>query len=63
MIVLAGLAAYHNSFSGPFVFDDPAAILENPTIRRLWSMADVLSPPIWQTVGARPVVNLSLAIN
>ena len=63
MIVLAGLAAYHNSFSGPFVFDDPAAILENPTIRRLWSMADVLSPPIWQTVGARPVANLSLAIN
>ena len=63
MIVLAGLAAYHNSFSGPFVFDDPAAIIENPTIRRLWSMADVLSPPIWQTVGARPVINLSLAIN
>jgi tetratricopeptide (TPR) repeat protein len=63
VIVLAGLAAYHNSFSGPFVFDDPAAIIENPTIRRLWSMADVLSPPIWQTVGARPVINLSLAIN
>ena len=33
------------------------------TPRPSWSMADVLSPPIWQTVGARPVANLSLAIN
>ena len=36
LLVLAGLAAYGNSFSGPFVFDSPTSILGNPTIRRLW---------------------------
>ena len=64
-LVGAILAAYHNSFSGPFVFDDSAAIVGNPTIRHLSAMGDVLSPPRegGQTVGGRPVVNLSLAIN
>jgi tetratricopeptide (TPR) repeat protein len=59
------LAAYHNSFSGPFVFDDGPAILGNPTIRHLSDPAAVLSPPRdrGQTVGGRPMVNLSLAVN
>jgi hypothetical protein len=64
-LVGAILAAYHNSFSGPFVFDDGAAILGNPTIRHLSDLGSVLSPPreSGQTVGGRPLVNLSLAIN
>jgi tetratricopeptide (TPR) repeat protein len=64
-LVGAILAAYHNSFSGPFVFDDGPAILGNPTIRNLSALGDVLSPPRegGQTVGGRPVVNLSLAVN
>ena len=62
-IVLAALAAYHNSFSGPFVFDDPASITENPTIRPPWSIPALLSPPVDATVGGRPLANLSLAIN
>jgi tetratricopeptide (TPR) repeat protein len=64
-LVGAILAAYHNSFSGPFVFDDGAAILGNPTIRHLSSIGEVLSPPRegGQTVGGRPMVNLSLAVN
>src|SRR5260221_6241560 len=59
------LVAYHNSFSGPFVFDDGPAVLGNPTIRHLSDCGTVLSPPRegGQTVGGRPVVNLSLAIN
>ena len=64
---LAGviLAAYHNSFSGPFVFDDTAAIVGNPTIRHLSAFGEVVSPPRegGQTVGGRPMVNLSLAVN
>ena len=62
-IVLAALAAYHNSFSGPFVFDDPQSIIENATIRPPWSIAALLSPPAQATVAGRPLVNLSLALN
>jgi tetratricopeptide (TPR) repeat protein len=61
IIVLAALAAYHNSFSGPFIFDDLPAITDNPTIRHLWS---AWSPPNdGSGVTGRPVVNFSLAVN
>ena len=45
VICLAILAAYHNSFLGPFVFDDEPAVLDNPTIRQLW--------PVWKTSHRR----------
>ena len=45
ILVLAALAAYHNSFSGPLVYDDIPAIKDNPTIRQLWPLSTVLSPP------------------
>jgi len=53
------------SLSGPFVFDDTASIVENPTIRHLWPIGPVLTPPYVaaETVGGRPVLNLSFAIN
>jgi len=64
VIVLAGVAAYYNSFSGPFIFDDPPSITANPTIRSLWPIWRALSPPTeGQTVSGRPLVNLSLAVN
>jgi protein O-mannosyl-transferase len=65
VIAMAGLAAYANSLSGSFVFLDVSAILENPTIRHLWPLGPVLSPPSdgGLTVGGRPLVNLSLALN
>ena len=65
LVVAVGILAYHNSFTGPFIFDDTPSILENPTIRHLW--------PIWQTLSishirnttfeGRPLINLSFAIN
>jgi tetratricopeptide (TPR) repeat protein len=64
LIVLAGLAVYQDSFSGPFVLDDLPAISENPTIRQLWPLWVPLSPPSnGQTVTGRPFVNLTLAVN
>lgn len=71
MIVAAGglgaaaLAAYHNSFDGPFVFDDLPAILDNPSLREPWSLREILLPSIagGATVSGRPLVNLSLALN
>lgn len=64
-LVLMGLGAYHNSFSGPFVFDDIPAIVENPSIRRLWPLSAVLWPDQagGLTSSGRPLVNLSLALN
>jgi tetratricopeptide (TPR) repeat protein len=65
VIVLAGLAAYHNSFSVPFVFDDQQSILENPTIRDLRDIGRVLVADTGNgaAVRGRPLVNLSLAVN
>jgi Tfp pilus assembly protein PilF len=64
-LVVAVIGAYHNSLSAPFVFDDPLAITENPTIRRLWPLTDVLFPPRGEglSVEGRPILNLTLAIN
>jgi tetratricopeptide (TPR) repeat protein len=60
IIILAVLAAYWNSFSGPFIFDDLPAIMENPAIRHLGS---AWAPPNSGGMISRPVVNFSLAVN
>ena len=63
-LALVALAAYHNSFSGPFIFDDETSILtENASIREIGRITEVLSPVATAGVGGRPLVNLSLAIN
>lgn len=63
VIMLAALVAYHNSFEGPFVFDDSWAILQNPTIRLPVSISGLFSPPPQCTVAGRPLANATLAIN
>ena len=64
VIVVATGLAYANSLSCPFVFDDLKSITDNATIRHLWPLSDVLSPPNHVTgVVGRPIVNLSLALN
>ncbi len=64
LIVLATMAAYSNSLSGPFLFDDVPSIIENPTIRHLWPIGRILLPPgQYAAVQRRPLVNASLAIN
>jgi len=64
LIALAILAAYHNCYRAPFVYDDQAAIVDNASIRHLWPPWDaLLSPPADTTVGGRPVANLTLALN
>jgi tetratricopeptide (TPR) repeat protein len=59
---LAALAAlaYGRTFSVPLIFDDVPAITGNPTLRHLGT---ALRPPIDMTVSARPILNLSLALN
>ncbi|HVW22581.1 MAG TPA: tetratricopeptide repeat protein [Opitutaceae bacterium] len=62
LIAAAAIAAYSDSFRGPFVFDDLGSITENVSIRHL---ATAWSPPYraGQTVGGRPVLNLTFALN
>ena len=64
LLVLAVFAAYANSLSGPFVYDDKDSIVDNLTLRHLWPLSDVLAPLSGGlTVSGRPVLNLSLALN
>ena len=66
IIILSSLAAYYNSFSGAFVFDDDMAIVQNPSIRSLWPIWGPLNPPVSSggiTVVGRPLLNLSFAVN
>ncbi|MEK7755821.1 MAG: hypothetical protein AAB385_01260, partial [Planctomycetota bacterium] len=49
-------AAYSNSFSGAFLFDDLYHIVENERILQLWPPWDLLTVE-------RPVVEFSLAVN
>jgi tetratricopeptide (TPR) repeat protein len=64
VLVVAALAAYHNTFRAPFLFDDARAILENPGIRRLWPLWRAFWPQSANlTVSGRPVANLTLAVN
>ncbi len=56
----AGIAAYGRTFPVPLLFDDFAAILDNPTIRHWGS---VFSPPVNTTAGGRPILNATLAFN
>ncbi|MEO6246592.1 MAG: tetratricopeptide repeat protein [Opitutaceae bacterium] len=65
LIATAGLIAYANTFSAPFIFDDPAAIVETPMIGQLWPLEHVLSSPSANgvTLGGRPLLNLTFALN
>ena len=65
IVVASVWVAYRNSFTGAFVYLDDSAVRDNPTIRSLWPISRVLAPPAdgGLTVGGRPMVNLSLAIN
>jgi tetratricopeptide (TPR) repeat protein len=58
--VIAALAAYSNSFGGPFILDDPLAISANASIRHLGS---AFSPPPGSPVSGRPLLNFTFAVN
>jgi len=62
-IALATLAAYSNSFYAPFLLDDLAAIVQNPSIHAPFSPWRALFPPPGSVAAGRPVTNLSFAIN
>ena len=71
-ILVLGVAVfvvYYPAASSPFIFDDFASIVDNPSIRQLWPLVGSgksegpLNPPDGTPVYGRPLVNLSLAVN
>jgi protein O-mannosyl-transferase len=63
LLVACALAAYHNSFFVPLLFDDAYAVMNNPSIGDLRNLGAVLAPPADTTTGGRPMLNLSFALN
>src|ERR1035441_2570568 len=63
-ILAAGaIAVYSRTLSVPLILDDPLSIADNASIRRLWPIWPVLSPPDEAGVGGRPMLNLTYALN
>lgn len=66
VIVLAGLLTYANSFTGVFIFDDRASIVDNPYVRNPEPWAHPLKAmlaPRNVTVSGRPVASFTFALN
>ena len=63
IIAVGTIAIYGGSLSVPLLFDDIGSIADNLSIRRLWPVGPVLSPPADTGVGGRPLLNLSYALN
>ncbi len=62
-LLAAALFAYAGTLSGPFVFDDRAAIERNKTLRSLWPPWDALRGPGYgNALAGRPLANFSFAL-
>ena len=57
VVIVAAIVAYQSSFQAPFFFDDELSIVQNPRLRHLWPLRQVL------TGTMRPLVDLSFAFN
>ena len=63
-LLAAGFVAYHNSFSGVFLFDDHPSILQNPHVRHLWPLTGTpFNAPSYGGMAGRPVAIFTLALN
>lgn len=56
------MAAFANSFSGVFVFDDRTAIVANRFIRTPWPLTDAMRAPRNTALAGRPIASLSFAL-
>lgn len=63
LIVAVTVAVYANTFAVPFLFDDIGSIVENPRIKSLWNVSQLLHPVPEQTVSGRPLLQLSFGLN
>lgn len=62
-LAVLALAAYSNSFRGPFILDDRSSIVHNSSLSKVWPpWGSLTAPPAGGTRG-RPVANLTFALN
>jgi tetratricopeptide (TPR) repeat protein len=61
LVIILGVVAYCNSLSGPFIFDDKAAIVQNPQIRSMVPFKIAAVQPT--TIAGRPVLIFTFAVN
>ena len=68
-LLIAIGAIYGPTLDVPFIFDDEWTVISNPSLVRLWPLVapgpegGPLNPPGNFPTSARPIVNLSLAVN
>ena len=62
MLVLLGVLSYAGRLGGPFLFDDAQSIVDNPSLVP-FDVLRALTPPRETPVAARPLVNLSFAVD
>lgn len=69
VLMIAVWAVYGRSLGAPWIFDDTLSVLQNTTVRSVWPLIGdaahpgPLRPPAENPMSARPLVNLSLAVN
>jgi len=63
LLIAAGILVYSNNLSGPFIFDDTNAIVNNKHIRQIWPIWEAMLTPSQTAVANRPVVSVTLAVN
>ena len=69
LLACAVWVVYGRAIAAPFIFDDLASVLNNPSIQNLWpllgdsSTGGPINPPHNLPTAGRPLVNLSLALN
>jgi protein O-mannosyl-transferase len=69
LLAVAGWWIYGQSLDAPYIFDDLVSVEDNPSITRLWPLIGSandrgpLNPPKETPTSARPLVNLSFAID
>src|SRR6188768_1454379 len=62
-------AVYGRALTVPFIYDDRSSILTNTSIKSLWPLVGTakhpgpLTPPADLPTSARPLINLSFAVN
>ena len=68
-LAAAIVAVYGRAVHAPFIYDDVESIVNNRSIRELWPLwgdapsSGPLRPDVGTPMSARPLVNLSLAVN
>jgi tetratricopeptide (TPR) repeat protein len=62
-LVVLAVAAYINSFRGPFILDDQSSIVHNPSLSKIWPLWEPLISPATGGTRGRPVANLTFAVN